>query len=93
MKSSPKLSQSSVESSGRILIGYDNNNYFRSLDAFITKMNLDAKENFWLIDQLKKCRCCFESFNYSEEQVEITEIIEEQFLELTQIEVSINIFH
>ena len=50
-------------------------------------MNLDSKEDLRLVDHLNKCRCCFEKFDRNEEQVEITEIIEEQFLELTQIEV------
>lgn len=50
-------------------------------------MDLDSKENMWLVDQLNSCRCCFEKFYPNEKQVKITEIIEEQFLELTQIEV------
>lgn len=51
-------------------------------------MNLDSKEDLRLVDHLNKCRCCFEKYDHIEEQVEITEIIAEQFLELTQIEVT-----
>lgn len=51
-------------------------------------MDLDSKENLWLIDQLNKCRCCFDHFDHNKKQVEITDIIENQFLELTQIEVT-----
>lgn len=49
----------------------------------------DSKENLWLLDHLNKCRCCFEKFNHNDKQVKITEIIEEQFLELTKIEVTV----
>ena len=52
-------------------------------------MNLDSREDTRLVDHLNKCRCCFEKFDHIEKQVEITEIIEEQFLELTQIVVTI----
>ena len=51
-------------------------------------MNPDSKEDLWLVGNLTKCRCCFEKFEHSENQVKITEIIKEQFLELTQIEVT-----
>ena len=50
-------------------------------------MNNDSKEDLWLVDHLIKCRCCFKNFDRNEKQVIITEIIEEQFLELTKIEV------
>lgn len=52
-------------------------------------MNLDTKENLWLLDHLSKCRCCFEKFNKNKNQVEITDILKNQFLELTNIEVSV----
>ena len=51
-------------------------------------MNQDSKKDLWLADHLNKCRCCFEKFDHIEKQVEITEI-EEQFLELTKVEVTI----
>ena len=51
-------------------------------------MNPDSKEDLWLVDHLDKCRCCFEKFELTEKQVKITEFIKEQFLELTQIEVT-----
>ena len=50
-------------------------------------MELDTKEDLRLLDQLNKCRCCFEKFGHFEKQVEITDLIKEQFQELTQIEV------
>ena len=50
-------------------------------------MELDTKEDLRLLDHLHKCRCCFEKFDHFEKQVEIIDLIEQQFQELTQIEV------
>ena len=50
-------------------------------------MDLDTKEDLRLLDHLNKCRCCFEKFDHFEKQVEITDLIEQKFQELTQIEV------
>lgn len=50
-------------------------------------MNLDTKDDLWLVDHINKCRCCFQKFNHKEKQVKITDIIEQQFLDLTQIKV------
>lgn len=52
-------------------------------------MDLDAKENLWLVEQLNACRCCFEQFDHNEKLVEMTEIIKEQFLEFTHLEVQL----
>ena len=50
-------------------------------------MDFDTKEGLRLLDHLTSCRCCFKKFDHYEEQVVISDLIEEQFLELTQIEV------
>ena len=50
-------------------------------------MNLDIKGDLRLLDHLTSCRCCFDKFNYNEKHIKITEIIKQQFQELTQIEV------
>lgn len=44
-----------------------------------------------LDNHLNKCRFCLKEFDEEDTQVKITKIIEERFLNLTQVEVNIKI--
>ena len=52
-------------------------------------MNLSTKKSLWLMHQEHKCRCCLKHFNRNEIQAKITKTIKKQFMELTQIVVTI----
>lgn len=50
-------------------------------------MELLVEINVELADHLEKCRFCFKNIGIYEESTEITNIIADRFLEITQIEV------
>lgn len=55
-------------------------------------MEIADEKYFILEDYSNKCRCCFKTIADSDESNKITKEIEEKFLELTQLEVSLKVF-
>lgn len=54
-------------------------------------MDMDELIDFQVEDHIHNCRLCFRPFTDHQKSVEITEIIEQKFFELTQFQVSIEL--